>query len=608
MYMRRNNNNFDNNSNRHNNANYTKRRYNEEEQTQEDYAEEDVKVEEGSQEQSEVKKPKLFNKNFERKQWRLIVRNLPFATKVEDLQNVCSKFGRFNEVVLPPSKTLPKKCAGFAFIQFLEKADAEKAKEHFNSNKFMNRSVAADWSLAKDAYETANHDEKQKLKEKVKIEKAEDEKKDGKTTKVKKFESDEEDEEDQSDEEDGSENGSDDDNSDEELEEEDNDSNKRPRRTDNAVEEGRVVFLRNISFDTEEDKLKEEIEMKVAEVDLAIICKFKDSGHSKGTAFVHFKTPEDAQKCIGASAMGELFLDGRPLNAILALPREKAEEMEKTKLTKVPKDNRNLRLLRFGLIREGTTAAKGMSKEDAAKRVKLAESAKKKLENLHMFVSPVRLVVHNLPVNMNDYKLRDMCRDAGGEGAFVTECRIWRDKTEDKLGKSKGFAFVNFDEHKHALACLTKMNNDPKMFTNDKRPIVEFCIENLAAIQAKERRHSSRIGDKSSFREINEKVRQQIKDSVGEIHGAGMKFLPKFLGKKLRHRDMTKSQKKRLNVKTTGKTKGGKDAKSDGKKGAGKKGAGKKGDAKKGSKGEVEKIGKGVRKNKKQMTKYLALR
>jgi len=31
-----------------------------------------------------------------------------------------------------------------------------------------------------------------------------------------------------------------------------------------------------------------------------------------------------------------------------------------------------------------------------------------------------------------------------------------------------GFAFVEFTQHAHALQCLTKLNNNPKIFTDDK--------------------------------------------------------------------------------------------------------------------------------------------
>lgn len=73
----------------------------------------------------------------------------------------------------------------------------------------------------------------------------------------------------------------------EEEEEEDGKKKKRPiqekkkTRLDTAIEEERVVFLRNLSFETTEEALKEEVS-KFGSVELAIICKFKDSGHSKG--------------------------------------------------------------------------------------------------------------------------------------------------------------------------------------------------------------------------------------------------------------------------------------------------------------------------------------
>lgn len=48
--------------------------------------------------------------------------------------------------------------------------------------------------------------------------------------------------------------------------------------------------------------------------------------------------------------------------------------------------------------------------EDAAKRAQLANAARKKLANLHMFVSPLRIVVHNLPHSLSDVELRKICK------------------------------------------------------------------------------------------------------------------------------------------------------------------------------------------------------
>uniref|UniRef100_A0A8R1IQX8 RRM domain-containing protein n=1 Tax=Caenorhabditis japonica TaxID=281687 RepID=A0A8R1IQX8_CAEJA len=117
---------------------------------------------EGAQRQQKSAVRQRFEK-AKMKEWRLIIRNLSFKTKKEDMQNLCSNIGPFAEIVLPPSKKDPKMCAGFGFIQFTKKEDAEKGKEFFNSNKVLGRMVAADWALDKDTYETNAHDEKEHL-------------------------------------------------------------------------------------------------------------------------------------------------------------------------------------------------------------------------------------------------------------------------------------------------------------------------------------------------------------------------------------------------------------------------------------------------------------
>lgn len=68
----------------------------------------------------------------------------------------------------------------------------------------------------------------------------------------------------------------------------------------------------------------------------------------------------------------------------------------------------------------------------------------------------------------------------------------------NEFGNSKGYGFVEFGEHAHALKALRTLNNNPDIFTADKRPIVEFSVENLVALNRKK------------FRAIkSEKVRQQ---------------------------------------------------------------------------------------------------
>jgi PREDICTED: similar to CG4806-PA len=63
-------------------------------------------------------------------------------------------------------------------------------------------------------------------------------------------------------------------------------------------------------------------------------------------------------------------------------------------------------------------------------------------------------------------------------------------KSDGKFGKSKGFGFVEFKEHRHALKALRKINNNPEIFSPSMRPIVEFSIENIIRIKSKTKNKS----------------------------------------------------------------------------------------------------------------------
>ncbi|VDN26367.1 unnamed protein product [Gongylonema pulchrum] len=92
--------------------------------------------------------------------WRLMMRNLPFQTKEQDLHDICKNIGPVTEIVLPKCKDsrFPDSCAGFAFIQFKKRPDAIKALETLNMSEVKGRKIAVDWALPKDTYETAKHE------------------------------------------------------------------------------------------------------------------------------------------------------------------------------------------------------------------------------------------------------------------------------------------------------------------------------------------------------------------------------------------------------------------------------------------------------------------
>lgn len=54
---------------------------------------------------------------------------------------------------------------------------------------------------------------------------------------------------------------------------------------------------------------------------------------------------------------------------------------------------------------------------------------------------------------------------------------------QDGKPKSRGLAFVEFEEHEHALVALRQLNNNPEPFGTERRPIVEFSIESVKALK-----------------------------------------------------------------------------------------------------------------------------
>ena len=48
---------------------------------------------------------------------------------------------------------------------------------------------------------------------------------------------------------------------------------------------------------------------------------------------------------------------------------------------------------------------------------------------------------------------------------------------------SLGYAFCTFENHDTALKCLRVLNNHPSIFSKEKRPIVEFAVENAKAVK-----------------------------------------------------------------------------------------------------------------------------
>jgi len=135
------------------------------------------------------------------------------------------------------------------------------------------------------------------------------------------------------------------------------------------------------------------------------------------------------------------------------------------------------------VITADSPAAAGLSEDDLARREKAFEEKKRKLKKPHMFISPTRLSVRNLPKSVGDKELRDLFKQGvlAQDPAALPAIRQAKVVLDDQ-NKSKGFGFVEFKKHEHALLALRDLNNNPQYFGEKRRPIVEFALEDKRVV------------------------------------------------------------------------------------------------------------------------------
>ncbi|CAL8319432.1 unnamed protein product [Gadus morhua 'NCC'] len=503
---------------------------------------------------------------------KLIIRNISFKCSEDDLKQTFSAFGEVLETKIPLKAD--GKMRGFGFVLFKNMSGAGKALKAMNMKEIKGRQVAVDWAIPKDKFLATQPEVPKKKEDPVKDEPEKDEAEsasedEGGTEKqaapkkgtlskkaakqLKEASSDDEEDsdngeesEEEADEEDGGSQESgdeDDDNSsfdsdeedyedddDEDDDDSDDDLDRKPRKPlPSDVNEGRTIFIRNLSFDTEEEALEEAL-LRFGELNYIKIVLHPDTDHSKGCAFAQFKRKESAEKCIAMTQddaeNGGVRVDGRRLIVSAAVSRESAAQL-KDKKVKVETGARNLYLAREGLIRAGTKAAEGVPEADMVKRTRFEEVKRTKLRDINVYVSKTRLCVHNLPKSVDNTKLKDICFQAlsRARGVRIPECRVMYDRKPEKgkaMGLSLGYGFVEFQCPDHALSTLRHLNNNPDIFGPTKRPIVEFSLEDGRKLKLKEARQ---LKNKEHFK--NGPRKGGVKIQFKSQPGSGEKIQPK---------------------------------------------------------------------------------
>ncbi|CCE83193.1 Piso0_003765 [Millerozyma farinosa CBS 7064] len=350
-----------------------------------------------------------------------------------------------------------------------------------------------------------------------------------------------------------------------------------------------TVFVRNLPYDATKETLKEHFS-RFGPVKYALPVIEKSTNLAKGTAFVSFYKEESYISCIenapSTSANSLLISDdvssdyvfqGRVLSVTPSVDRESAHKLAERNLSKrkeitgkAPgeKDKRNLFLLNEGRITENSKLASFIAKSDMELREKsyqLRVQQLKKNPTLHL--SLTRLAIRNLPRAMNSKSLKALGRKAvvsfasevkeekrhalskeeidrstkhkkeaeelqvskkkSKNAGVVRQAKVIKEvKGAGEAGRSRGYGFIEYRDHKSALMGLRWLNahevsveeimegmSEEEKAVADldgnkkRRLIVEFAIENAKVIKRrKERVIVSRMNNKRKNEEADDEA------------------------------------------------------------------------------------------------------
>ncbi|KAJ2727036.1 RNA recognition motif-containing protein [Coemansia sp. Benny D115] len=464
----------------------------------------------------------VFKGEFINKRARLIVRNLSFKLREHNLEELFSECGTVLEIDLP-RKFTGGPLRGFAFVQMGDYASAAEAIQKFNGHNLQGRKISVALAIAKDKFAEMQQNgeiEKPTFEDEDVNMASDDDHGEGNS----------DDEDDVDDEAEAESDGdgdikmaSDSEGRDEFLSAEEGDSDAEGSEededdddvVDENLQEGCTLFIRNLSFDSDEDGLFDLFRV-FGKLRYTRVVYDQETGRSRGTAFVCFWKADDAAKCLAAAAKAkelseklgaasapvlkdqrtksvllqetpggleetaQFTLDGRLLSVSKAVDRNTAHDLATKGLAKRKgKDKRNAYLLKEGVVFAETPAAALMAPADLEHHIKEYGVRKNQiLKNPNLYMSKTRLTVHNIPRLVDESAMRSaamsaidkfkhevksgvrkpLSADEMAEGwdkrPHITQVKIVRstDRVEASTGKSRSMGYGFIEFSTHAHA------------------------------------------------------------------------------------------------------------------------------------------------------------
>jgi len=264
--------------------------------------------------------------------------------------------------------------------------------------------------------------------------------------------------------------------------------------------------VRSLSYDTTADDLTAHFE-KYGKIFYSKIVKDRDTGMSRGSAFVQFFDPEPVEKIMKdfqeiskarlnrfttPSVKAKNFeLHGRELTVDRTVPRGDLPSFLRQKYEHKTQDTRNTRLVNVG----DPPASVRLTKQEQEEYKRHKETLEEKMKNPNCHMSLVRLSIHKVPKTMDEKSLKALFATAAspdGKPVKIKQVKIIRNKDQidtDGKGKATGHAFIEFVDHSHALKALKTANFNEKFIPGvNRKLIVQFACDNKLRLWKREQK------------------------------------------------------------------------------------------------------------------------